>query len=540
MNLKKTILSVLGVSILSTTSTIAVDFADGIDKLRQSVEFRKKAIDVEKYLEPLESYTDERGNDYLFFTKNHEGIPVYGEKKVVVLEAGGFSPMYLNPLQSLSADEITFMENHESREYETNIGLEEAFTIAIKDMRQSKAILHEALPSHLAKAGQKFLYRDGDDYKQVWHVVLPGLYDGLKSSFDYFINTEDGSVVDKVRNIYDIDGSGYDLTEGTLHTFPVEEEDGKKILKDSGRKLNVYNSSQGKFSADDDGVWEDEGETRKENQRAEVELYLNMARTIDYFKDTHNFTWKNGSADVQATAHVRTNFNNAYYSSWQGGFFFGDGSGDAKGFDYLTKGLDVAAHEFTHGVINVLSPLTYSGESGALNEHIADFFGAMVDADEWQMGDNITIGDNPALRNMKDPTRGKGNLITEGMSYNDWVKMHKDNNILWRLYPDRVSKKILANGWGQDNGGVHINSSIFNKFAYLATTGEEIGEEGLGRDLMSSLYMRLMRSKTLSSRESFQGFRDKFMANAEIHLADHEAKDQHLNTLTKAFAAIDL
>ena len=54
--------------------------------------------------------------------------------------------------------------------------------------------------------------------------------------------------------------------------------------------------------------------------------------------------------------------------------FFGDGSGTEKGFDYLTKGLDVAAHEFTHGVIDSLSPLTYSGESGALNEHIADFW----------------------------------------------------------------------------------------------------------------------------------------------------------------------
>ena len=77
------------------------------------------------------------------------------------------------------------------------------------------------------------------------------------------------------------------------------------------------------------------------------------------------------------------NGNNAYYSSWSVAFF-GDGSGTEKGFDYLTKGLDVAAHEFTHGVIDSLSPLTYSGESGALNEHIADFFGAMVDDDEWQ------------------------------------------------------------------------------------------------------------------------------------------------------------
>ena len=183
---------------------------------------------------------------------------------------------------------------------------------------------------------------------------------------------------------------------------------------------------------------------------------------------------------------------------------FGDGSGTEKGFDYLTKGLDVAAHEFTHGVIDSLSPLTYSGESGALNEHIADFFGAMVDDDEWQMGDNIAIGNNPALRNMKDPVRGRGELITEGMTYDEWNQMMKDNGIRWKIYPDRVSKKIIANGWGQDNGGVHINSSIFNKFAYLATTGDEIDREGLGYELMADLYMRLLRDKYLSRRATFQ------------------------------------
>lgn len=536
--MKKLMGGLLGLAIAG--NIFSADFQDGYNRLNESLQFNKKSLDITQYLEPQEKYIDDKGNVFLRYTKHVDGIKVYGEDKLVIMPTGTNSGAGLQSTQSLSNEDIDFMQSVSSEDLEVRLDQSQAFTIAVKDLRQNKALLHESLPSHLAKAAEVVLFRTDDDFRLVWHLVLPGLYDGLKTSFEYFVDAKNGDIVDSIRVIYDITGKGFDLTEGKLYEFPVEESGDGKILKDSDRKLNVYDSSHGTFSIDTDGLWEDEGETRKENQKAEVELYLNMARTIDYFKDTHGFVWKNGEATVDATAHVRTNYNNAYYSSWQGGFFFGDGSGTATGFDYLTKGLDVAAHEFTHGVIDVLSPLTYSGESGALNEHIADFFGAMVDDDEWQMGDNIAMGDNPALRNMKDPVRGRGELITEGMTYDQWRQMLKENNIRWSLYPDRVSKKIIANGWGQDNGGVHINSSIFNKFAYLATTGDEIDGDGLGYDLMAKLYMRLLKDKYLSRRATFQQFRDKFMAAAEVHLESNESKDQYLQTLVNAFARIDL
>ena len=61
-------------------------------------------------------------------------------------------------------------------------------------------------------------------------------------------------------------------------------------------------------------------------------------------------------------------------------------------------------------------------------------------------GDNIAIGNNPALRNMKDPVRGRGELITEGMTYDEWNQMMKDNGIRWKIYPDRVRKSLLMDG----------------------------------------------------------------------------------------------
>ena len=46
---------------------------------------------------------------------------------------------------------------------------------------KTKPLLHEALPSHLAKSAEIVLFRTADSFRLVWHVVLPGVYDGLKT-----------------------------------------------------------------------------------------------------------------------------------------------------------------------------------------------------------------------------------------------------------------------------------------------------------------------------------------------------------------------
>ena len=90
---------------------------------------------------------------------------------------------------------------------------------------------------------------------------------------------------------------------------------------------------------------------------------------------------------------------------------YGDGNG--SNFSPLVT-IDICGHEMTHGVTERTSNLTYSGESGALNESMSDVFGAMVElyadggvvsADTWKIGEDAytpgTAGD--ALRYMNDP-----------------------------------------------------------------------------------------------------------------------------------------
>jgi hypothetical protein len=134
-------------------------------------------------------------------------------------------------------------------------------------------------------------------------------------------------------------------------------------------------------------------------------------------------------------------FANAY---WNGAEMrFGQGFSAAD---------DVVGHELAHGVTEHESNLIYWNEAGAINESLSDIFGELVDqtnsggtdtpATRWQMGEDVPgIG---AIRNMADPTL-----------FGD---------------PDR---RTSANWWIglSDNRGVHTNSGVSNKLAYLLTDG---------------------------------------------------------------------
>ncbi len=143
---------------------------------------------------------------------------------------------------------------------------------------------------------------------------------------------------------------------------------------------------------------------------------------------------------------------------WSGTFIaYGDG---AEAFDPLAEGLDVAAHEMSHGVIQHTVNLEYRNQSGALNESMADVFGVMVDRGDWRLGEDVVRSRqffaSGALRDMADPHNG----VSQGR--NGWQPAHMDE---FRDLP-----------LSADNGGVHLNSGIPNRACFLIA--EAIGARG--------------------------------------------------------------
>lgn len=163
-------------------------------------------------------------------------------------------------------------------------------------------------------------------------------------------------------------------------------------------------------------------------------------------------------APLHATVHYGEDYDNAF---WDGSrMVFGDGDGEV--FRGFTLSVSVIGHELGHGVIQSASGLEYQGQSGALNESVADVLGVLTEqhllgqtaADAtWLVGEGIFTDavQGRALRSMIEP----------GTAYDD-DELGKDPQPgHMRDYVETV----------EDNGGVHINSGIPNRaFALAATT----------------------------------------------------------------------
>lgn len=196
-----------------------------------------------------------------------------------------------------------------------------------------------------------------------------------------------------------------------------------------------------------------------------LNAHLFAGDTYQYFFDTHGRdSFDDFGASLLASVHYSVDFPNAFWNGSQ--MVYGDGFASAN---------DVVAHELTHAVTEYTANLVYRFQSGALNESFSDIFGAMVDAEDWLMGEDLPIG---AIRSLADP-----------MAYGD--PEHLDG------YDPTCD----------DNGGVHTNSGIPNKVAYLLS-------ESVGRSVAEDVFYRTL-AYYLTSNAGFNDARSAAIQSAE-------------------------
>ncbi|QAY74374.1 M4 family peptidase [Agromyces protaetiae] len=172
---------------------------------------------------------------------------------------------------------------------------------------------------------------------------------------------------------------------------------------------------------------------------------------------------------LEATVHYGDRYDNAFWDGER--MVFGDGDGEV--FTGFTDSLSVIGHELAHGVTERSAGLRYQGQSGALNEHVSDVFGALVEqyargqdsgAATWLIGEGVFTPEvqGRALRSMLEP----------GTAYDDDV-LGRDPQ------PAHMRDYIRTR---DDNGGVHLNSGIPNRaFALAATRLGGFAWEHVGR-----------------------------------------------------------
>ncbi len=215
-----------------------------------------------------------------------------------------------------------------------------------------------------------------------------------------------------------------------------------------------------------------------------VQAHWGAEQVHAYFLQKHNRNSYDGNGSkLLSYVHYSTNYVNAFWDGTR--MTYGDGDGTNYG---PLVALDICGHEITHGVTEYSANLVYQNESGALNESFSDIFGECVEnfgtgTNDWLVGDEIGIGGSGgALRSMSNPN-----------AYSD---------------PDTYGGTYWYTGTA-DNGGVHINSGVQNKWFYILAVGEsgtnDLGNSysvtGLGIDKAAAIAYRNLTVYLTSSSD---------------------------------------
>lgn len=218
-----------------------------------------------------------------------------------------------------------------------------------------------------------------------------------------------------------------------------------------------------------------------------VTFLSNFIKVYDYFNSIGIKSVDGLGHPIKICLGVTSNgvpIDNAYYMANTQGF-----ATFACGNYANSMSLDVAAHEFTHGIrANTIGGLQYSRVTGAIEESYADIIGNLIemtlepdkcDTEGWLVGEQSGY----PLRSMSNP-----NQFSQPAYVGDVCFLYAAKN------------DLIATDNG-DNGGVHINSGVLNNIAY------KMSKNGLSfQDNLDLWLGTLQIGNTLSTFDDIRGY----------------------------------
>ncbi len=234
-----------------------------------------------------------------------------------------------------------------------------------------------------------------------------------------------------------------------------------------------------------------------------LDIHYVMDMTHVYYKEVHG---RNSFDGKGAPVYTFVDFNDpVFYKEWTNNaaasgaepYFVAVGCGSKWSNDLTNFGsFDLLAHEYAHLVVsaNGRGGLTAAGESGALNEAIADCMSVAADfythgdSANWFIADGVTGNGIPNMRDLSNPKMSGGGIFSGAtLSYPQPDTYEGEN---W----------VEPTNLNYDNGGIHFNNGVFNYWFYLLTEGGEgvndneqsYKVEGIGMQKTEKLLMHII------------------------------------------------
>jgi len=487
---------------LSTSRSGAAVLARGADPVKATVSlldthkklFRMRDPAVE--LRARRTSTDAYGNTHARLEQLTHGIPVAGAEVSAHYDADGhvasIDANYVADLDDVDVDPA-FTAEEGLAKVKASLGgelLGEARLVVYAPATVDPAAA--AIPARLA-----YQYRIDAldaDAPAIWVVML---------------DAKTGTILHRYNDLQTVDGQGVGVM-GDAKKLQVSGSGTDFTLVDSSSAVPIrtYTAEQqtqftilpGELIRSTSATSWDTGVT---GAGAAVDAHFNAAIVLKYYKDKFQRNAIDGAGGaLVSTVHFGRNYDNA---AWNGtGMVYGDGG---TMFRALSVGVDVVAHEFTHGVTDRETGLVYENQPGALNEAISDVFAAFIehavapnDTNNWNIGEQL-IKQGSVLRNMKTPSQ------------------------VDQPQPSHMNQFVNTQ---IDAGGVHINSGIINNAAFLMTVGgTNPGSKvevkyGIGWEKSEKLWYHAVTAYFMSTTNFAQAAQALLQAAKDIKLTPNE------------------
>ncbi|GHD92422.1 M4 family metallopeptidase [Streptomyces naganishii] len=350
-----------------------------------------------------------------------------------------------------------------------------------------------------------------------------------------------GAQIDAWDSIETATGDGKSLYSGTVglettqsgSTYQLKDPTrGNTYTGDAANKTDLcflgicFQRAPATLFTDADNHWGTG--TTADRSSAAVDAQYGTNETWDYYRYVHG---RNGIAgDGKGSynrVHYGSNYNNAFWDDSCFCMTYGDGDGTTFG---PLVALDVAGHEMTHGVTSKTAALTYSGESGGLNEATSDILGTLV---EWYANNSSDPGDyligekivrsgfgKTALRYMDQPSK-------DGSSADYWSSSVGNLDVHYSSGVANHFAYLLAEGSGPKTiNGVSYNSPTYN--------GSTV--TGIGRDKLGQIWYRAL-TVYMTSSTNYAGARTATL-NAAKDL--YGAGSTEYNAVAAAWSAVNV
>ena len=289
---------------------------------------------------------------------------------------------------------------------------------------QADAILAGHYDGCEIRQNELVIAENGEQYVLAWHSFID--MDG--ETLDVLMDAENGVILRETSCSMEAEAVQISATSGSI---AAEGTYTKNLIGDGGTYYAI-NQSRRIFVCDaskrEVDEWRTspraESDTNKFDDELAVYALYNLEQTYDYYKDFLGRESMNGrNSSIMAYVHykekVNEEYNNAFCRGGERIICFGDGKNGG-----FVKGLDVVAHEYTHGVVYYKAGYTNTLYFRTLNEAYADIMGGIVeaqmggDAEWWIHGEDHANNPELGSRNLKDPAVTGKPSVYKG---NNWI-----------------------------------------------------------------------------------------------------------------------